>query len=99
MNVIAKLPTESRLYVFDYSNWPEEQGTSPDLIASASVSADVSGLTIGACTIAQDGQHVLCPISGGTSGTTYTLTCTATTAGNRLLPINGLLQVVAVLPN
>jgi hypothetical protein len=99
MNIIYKTPEESRSYVFDYTNFPEVQAVVPDLLAGASVSCSPSGLSIGGCSIPMDGQHAECSISGGTVGTSYTLTCDATTMAGATLSICGVLNCVAVLPN
>ena len=86
---LEKAVTEARIFAFDYSNFIEIVGG--DTVASAIVDDDPIGLTIGAPIILADRVQVL--ISGGVFLDTYTLTCTATTAGGSDLVVCGLLTI------
>lgn len=99
MNTVYKLPGESRDYPFEYDNFPEIQNGDTVATAAVTYSPDDSSLTIGTATPNVAGNAMNCTISGGTAGTTYTLTCLATTAGESVLAVNGILNVVSVLPN
>lgn len=78
--------------------------TGTDTISSGTVSATPSGLTFGtvavnsvAVTVAGRaqaiGQALSASVTGGTAGTKYTLTWTATTAAGRVYPEIGYLNV------
>ncbi len=99
MATLLKLPNESRVFLFDYSNFPELQATPPDTIASGTVTPTPAGLTVsgGTPNSAQTGLQVT--ISGGTAGTAYALECEAVTAGGSTLGQTHYLNVVFPLPN
>ena len=88
----AKQPDETLDYLFDFTLW--FSGISTDSIASATVTADIAGLTFGAKTI--EGLTVRQFISGGADGVTYKLTCQITTTQGRVKERDGLLQVAEV---
>lgn len=70
----TKQPSENVDYDFDFANYLP----SGDNISTATVTISPSGPTLGTKTIS--GQIVKQYISGGTSGTTYKVTCVANTA-------------------
>jgi hypothetical protein len=74
--MLTKYQEDSRVAIFDFSLLDEM--IAGDTIASGTVSASPSGLTLGSVTNTTTAVKV--PISGGTSGTKYTLTIDATTA-------------------
>lgn len=71
-----KHPSDDLPYAFGFAD--VLAGLDGDTIASATVTATGTGLTVGEPSI--DGGDVLVRLSAGTSGTTYTLTCVATMA-------------------
>ncbi len=77
--VLTKYAAEARQYILDFSQMPEIVGG--DTLASVtSVTATPSGLTVGTGSIS--GATVLVELSGGTSGTLYSVEAVvATTAG------------------
>jgi hypothetical protein len=89
---LQKRPNDDLPYVFDFGEWSL---TASDALASATVTADVSGLTIGSATIVTGGRKVQVRISAGTAGTTYTLTCQATTTAGYDIVGDGYLELVA----
>jgi len=95
---LLKYTTTVRSYIFDLANAPEI--VSGETISSPTVTGSPSGLTIGTPTILEaetlavpSGKGVAVTISGGTAGTSYTLTCTVTTSGGATLVVKGDLEV------
>lgn len=75
---ITKAPTELLDYTFDFTAWLAEIG---DTISSHTVTLSPSGPTI--TQHANTTTAVTAWVSGGTAGTSYTLTSQITTAGGR----------------
>lgn len=80
--VTEKHPSTRLTYEVDYGEAYEEL-LAADPIASGTVVSNTAGLSIGAVSVS--GTKLLCTISGGTSGTTYRLTWTATTTAGLTL--------------
>jgi hypothetical protein len=78
-----KLPTEVRLATANYSTAAEIVGG--DTLASAAVSCDPSGLALGTPTVDSGANLVSFTIGSGTAGTTYIVSCLATTAGGEVI--------------
>lgn len=70
-----KQPSEVKSYKFDFTDFLADKG---DTIAGCTVTAE-PGLSVDSVGIA--GGIVLAMVSSGTNGTTYKITCRATTAG------------------
>jgi len=91
MSTLSKYAAESRTYTFDFSQ-RDEIIISGDTISSInSVTVSPSGLTIGSTSISGKGVNAV--ISGGTSGSTYNLTCLITTSSGAILECQGTLLV------
>lgn len=93
IETIEKKAGWARYYDFDFSRLAEFREDPPQTILTHQVAATPSGLTLGSTGLA--GAVVQAPVSGGTAGTTYTLTCTITTSGGATLTLVGRLRVVA----
>ncbi len=91
VTVRTKYAAEARLYTFDFAALGEFHDLGQTL-ASATVAADVVGLTLG--TVAVSGSQAQLLISGGTVGQAYVLTCLGTTSGSAIVELKGVLQVV-----
>lgn len=78
LGTFPKQPVEVKDYDLDYSEWL----TDGDNVESATVVSDIAGLTIESVFIAD--PRVKIWLSGGTSGITYKLTVTTTTADGRV---------------
>jgi hypothetical protein len=101
----VKDTTETILYVFDFSRFPEL--VAGETISSPSVPASSpTGLTIGSPTVTvadqvvftnggvvEAGQGVQVTLSGGTAGVTYALECSITTSGGAVRVVKGSLIV------
>jgi len=79
----AKSPLDTLPFGFAFSDWLAQNAVDDpalidDTIVSAVMSATPEGLTVGAASIS--GANVVATVSGGTDQTTYTLSCTITTA-------------------
>jgi hypothetical protein len=82
--------TDRRAFVYDFSQMDEIAGG--DTISSVtSITASPSGLTIGSNEIV--GGTVEVVLSGGASGTTYTVTCIIQTSSGAILTGIGQLAV------
>lgn len=88
----VKGASETVAYLFDFTPFPEA-GYGGETLASASVPS-VSGLTIGTASVIAartDGvaasKGVQVTISGGTAGTTYTVSCRGTFSGGAVREI------------
>lgn len=96
-NMLTKYAVEVVSYQFDFSDFPEV--VAGETLSSPNVPA-VSGLTIGtpAVTVAERdgvaaGKGVAVTVSGGTAGTTYTITATAVTSGGSTRAVRGRIRV------
>lgn len=94
---LRKYPEDVRLYVFDFSAFPEL--AAGETLSSPSVPA-VSGLVIGTPQVTEvtrdgvaAGKAVEVTISGGTSDTTYEVACSVSTSGGSTLTVRGKLAV------
>jgi hypothetical protein len=94
---LKKRPVEVRLYVFDFSSFPEV--LAGETLSAPSVPA-VSGLTIGSpavTSVIRDGiaagKAVEVTIAGGTDGTSYDVEASASTSGGSSWPSRGTLVV------
>jgi len=92
-DVLIKHPNETRVYTFDFHKLTEIVNGdtitgSPTLI----VTVDQPGLNLGTPAIAT-GSTATVSISGGNPGATYTLICTASTAGGSTLQCLGKLVI------
>lgn len=87
-----KIPADVLPYTFDFTTWDFLQG---DPIATAVVTATPSGLTLGLPAVNTDGKKVQTVISGGVAGTTYTVSCVATTTNSMVIQGDGYLEVVS----
>lgn len=79
---ITKTPTAAYTVTINFSGWPQ---LATDNLASASATVSPSGLTLGSVTINATDETAAIPISSGTDGTTYRITCTALTTGGDTL--------------
>lgn len=85
---LTKQPSENLDYDFDFSNaFP-----AGDNVASATVTATPTGLTLG--TKSLSGQLVKQFISSGSTGNSYTVTCIATSAAGRIAELEFTLRVL-----
>lgn len=82
-----KQPGETKDYDFVFTN----AMPTADTVASATVTATPTGLTLGAQAIS--GQTVKRWMSGGTDSVTYKITCVATTTQGRILELEMNLKV------
>lgn len=87
--LLVKKVAESRVFSFDFSDYPEIVGGAT--ITSATVVASPTGPTIGSPLPTVGIVQVR--ISGGLDGTTYEMTCTAVTNAGDTLVGCGQLQV------
>jgi len=94
---LKKTVSEDRDFLFDFSRAPEILAGAT--VASATIAAG-PGLTVGSGVVlaaALDGvaagQGVTCEVSGGTAGTTYDVSCTATLSTGRKLVLPGTVAV------
>lgn len=87
-----KLPADVLTYTFDFTSWGFLEG---DPIVSAVMSAAPSGLTLSLPAINSLGTKVQCTISGGVAGTTYTVSCVASTNNARTVQGDGYLELVS----
>jgi hypothetical protein len=85
---LFKQPAEDRLFDFDFSG----KMRTGETVATVSVTATPSGLTIGST--AFSGQIAQVRISGGMTGTDYKMTCTVTTNQSNTLELDGWLRVI-----
>lgn len=98
VTTIQKYTGEFRAFCFDFSNAPEV--VAGETLSSPTVTVSPSGPTIGSPSVLSSafddvasGKGIKVTVSGGTAGTTYTLTCTVTTSGGATLICKGLLPV------
>lgn len=77
---IDKAPDDSRVYGFDFYQFPELRGG--DTVASGVITADTG---INVFTPTASGTSLLAQISGGTAGTTYRLKIVVTLASGTIL--------------
>lgn len=91
---IIKGPNSAFSATLDFSGWPQLQGDDPDTLSSATASVSPSGLTIDTTpTVDADTNYVSISLAAdGTDGTTYRITCLATTADGDIL--DGYLDVL-----
>jgi hypothetical protein len=84
MKSLTKQPAEDLDYDFDFSDFINNTAAG-DTISTANVTAD-AGITLGTKTILSAGttHKVKQWISGGVDGTSYVVTCRATTAAGRV---------------
>lgn len=87
-----KYLSENRLYAFDFTR-AKEIVDGETLTGTPTVTADVSGLTIGSTSIS--GAEVRFRLSVGTADTAFTLRCTVATSGGSTLISEGALRVIA----
>ena len=74
MSRAQKCATTAPVFTFSFALWPQvEDGAT---VASATVTATPTGLTIGTPSVS--GSDVKVSIGGGTAGVTYTLDCHVT---------------------
>lgn len=90
---VEKRVASNRIHEFDYSEW--EEILAGETIVSATVT-----ITVGNGALAMGGVVISDPVvqvrlSAGTAGVEYTLECLATTSGGDILPMQGILPVVA----
>lgn len=86
-----KYSTDSLAFDFDFSAW---SFLASDPLASATVASTPSGLTISSPpAINAAGTKAQVVIAGGTSGTSYSLTCTATSTAGRIIVGEGTLLI------
>lgn len=95
----VKVSTEVRRYVFNF--FARSEVVAGETLSSPTVTVSPSGPTISGAAVltsslagVPSGKGVSATISGGTAGTTYTLTCTVTTSGGSTLVCKGELEVV-----
>lgn len=79
----------SRRYTFDLSGTDEVRAG--ETVDTATITATPSGLTVGSTVVSS--PYAQAQISGGTAGTTYTVSCSFTTSGGATLTADGLLEV------
>lgn len=92
--VPTKQPAESRVYQFDFADYPEIAENSETLTGTPTVTASPSGLTIGAPTIS--GTKVRFRVSAGTIASEgidqyYLFECAVATSGSNTLEQDGVL--------
>lgn len=92
---LEKTVSEDLPYTFDFSPW--DLLTTTELIVSAVVSETPDGLTIASPAINADGDEVSVRISGGTLGTTYRVSCLATTTSG--YDIEGFCDLLITTPD
>jgi len=93
-NVIRSFSPSSSADTDKYSfNWAAKLGSN-ETISSASLAVSPAGPTLSAATVS--GPKVLFTITGGTSNTTYTVSCTIVTSASRTLKRSGKLQVISL---
>lgn len=73
-----KQPADRLDYDIDYRDWLTDRN---DTLASATVTAE-AGLTVSDFVLVEGVVKIY--LQGGTDGTTYKVTCTATTTGGRI---------------
>lgn len=81
---------DTDVYVF---NWAAKL-TQNEIINSAILSSDPAGITLSFLAIS--GPQVQFTVSGGSTGVTYTISCTITTSASRTLKRSGKLQVISL---
>lgn len=74
----VKVPGESRLYGFNFGDYPEIRDRGQTLIGTPTISSSPAGPTLGTPSIA--GNVVLVQISGGTDAVDYVLTVSCGTS-------------------
>ena len=93
VKTLEKHPNDDLPFSFDFTDW--DVLTTSEKITSATVTADVTGLTIASPTINDAGDIVQARISGGTNGQVFVLTCQATTTSGYDIVGCGKLKVVS----
>lgn len=88
IETLKKQPSESRLYTMDFS---ANLTTSETLASVTSVTADVSGLTIGTPVLGSRSAQVR--ISGGTADVVYKVTWIVVTSAGNTLEAEGYLRI------
>jgi hypothetical protein len=88
---LEKDQNDSRVYKFDYSRWAEFQ--EGFVLTGGSVTADLSGLSLGTPVVAPKINQIQIRISGGVLARKYKLTCTATTNNGDVLIQRGFLLI------
>lgn len=92
IDVFEKDAAESDLFDFDFRKRRQFRGVPAQTITGTpTVAADGSGLVLGTPVVS--GSVVQIRVSGGTSGTTYKITCTIVTSGGDTLRGFGRLRV------
>lgn len=90
----TKVPGESRLYTFNFGDYPELSQQGQTLSGTSSVASDPTGPSLGTSFVV--GNVVMVNIAGGTDGVDYNLTVTAGTSGGQTIQGVAKLQVRAV---
>jgi hypothetical protein len=87
---LVKTPGESKVFNFNFGDYPEIRDLGQTLTGTPSVSSVPTGITLGSPSIA--GNVVLCRISGGMDATDYTLTISCGTSDGASI-IQGVVQM------
>lgn len=88
--VIDRFASDDLVYSFDFSRW---LFLGSDPLVSGVVSSSPAGLTLSGVSIAAGGKAALVRVQGGSSGTTYTVTCVGTTQSG--YDVTGQVQMVS----
>lgn len=88
VETLKKQPSESRVYTMDFN---ANLATSETIATVVSVTADVSGLTIGSPVVGTRSAQVR--ISGGTVDVLYKVTWVVTTSAGNTLEAEGYLRI------
>lgn len=78
LNKFRKVPADRKRYVVDYADWLNSGETVSSVTLEGNVPAD--NFYVDAFTVDTGGLQVIFYISGGVSGSTYSVTVTATTS-------------------
>lgn len=93
-NVIRSFSPSNSADTDKYSfNWAAKLAQG-ETISTATLAVSPAGPTLSAATIS--GSKVLFTIAGGTTNTTYTISCTITTSASRTIKRSGKLQVISL---